>query len=170
MLNNNNNARKAAEAILLSLAMLALLKEAEMANNNSAMINASGISYSDEGAMLSNRKPSEDSSLSDYNGTIDSKENGSSMPLEEKDNYTQEEVDQLISEGTVMLYSYGNSPYYLCGIRVAKAEGDYTAPAGYDLYQELISINDGNGITYLRTSNYFTKKQDLRRVLNPEEI
>lgn len=156
MQNNRENSKRAIDSILLSLSLLTLAKQTEFVSDKK------DDSFSDvfdcEKIKILPQNGNEIMLFPDVN-CIDS------SSIEQRDYFTDSEVSQLICEGIILREDYGDSPFCSHYIKVETADGDYQAPQGYNLYQELLGIENSDGMLYFRTPNYLVKKQTVNKVL-----
>ena len=144
MQNNRENSKRAIDSILLSLSLLTLAKQTE---------------------FVSDKKDDSFSDVFDCEKIKILPQNGNEIMLLPDVNCTDSEVSQLICDGIILTEDYGGSPFCSHYIKVETADGDYQAPQGYNLYQELLGVENSDGMFYYRTPNYLVKKQTVNKVL-----
>lgn len=74
-----------------------------------------------------------------------------------KSSFTEDDILYGLETGEIIKWQYGNSPFYVYCIKVPNGTNNYFVPSGYDMYQELVGMDYGNGTVYERTNNFHTK-------------
>ncbi len=153
MLSNNN--KKIFSSILLSLSILIVAKsfENKIISDKTNDIETTNYTYIENDEDI-NSNDNIDTKIIE-NEVLDTEIN-----QEEQNIFTEEELINMMTDGTVIIRQQGHYPSYVYCIKVSQGvKGTdgivYFVPNGYLMYEELKATNDeDNQVVYVRTHTY----------------
>lgn len=161
MLQNNNKNKRIFSAILLSMAILIAAKGFE----NKIINDKSNDMNNNSGIFLDDNEYTDTSIIEDE--VLNAEEN-----QEEQNAFTEEELRNMMVDGTVIIKQQGHYQSYVYCIKIGSSvrfpDGILgIVPNGYQIYEELKSTyGEDNQVIYVRTGVYRTveKEQSKSRI------
>lgn len=178
MLTNNNRNKRIFSAILLSITILLISKEirTEIINHetNEKNYNSEIISLEDNKMIIEGQRV-ETLEVSDHT-YVDNKKHVKTDEIEntvdedtnqeEQKNFTEEELERMIKEGTAVKKRYSNSMFNVYYVEPLNETSNYYAPSGYKIYEQLCGFKnvETSQIVYVRTGIYHAIEKEKTRI------